>query len=77
MLGIGGVTAMFCFDLDYLMGSVHYGLYLGTCLLGRWLAGVGLLPTDAPSSNPVAGDVTGLNIGQWVESWTACVALFF
>jgi len=48
MLVAGGVTGMFCFDLDYFMGSVHYGLYMGICLLGRSLAGVGLLPVDPP-----------------------------
>ena len=37
---------MFCLDLDYLMGSVHYGLYLGICLLGRAIAGLGWVPTN-------------------------------
>lgn len=46
MLGVGGVAGMYCFDLDYFMGSVHYGLYLGVCLLGRWLAGIEWLPID-------------------------------
>jgi hypothetical protein len=77
MLGIGGVTGMLCFDSDYFIGSVHYGLYMGICLLGRWLAGVGLLPTNPPKSNLVPGGVSGMNIEHWLESLTACVALFF
>ena len=44
MLGAGGAAGMLAFDFDYLMGLVHYGLYLGICLLGRWLAGIGVLP---------------------------------
>ncbi len=46
MLAIGGTAGMFCLDLDYLMGSVHYGLYLGICLLGRAIAGLGWVPTN-------------------------------
>lgn len=40
----GGAAGMLCFDLDYLMGVVHYGLYLCFCLLGRLIAGIGALP---------------------------------
>jgi hypothetical protein len=67
MLVTGGVTGMFCFDLDYFMGSVHYGLYMGICLLGRWLAGVGLLPVDPPKNlnlKPVSELFHGLNLEQ-------------
>ena len=46
MLGVGGVTGMLSLDLDYFMGSVHYGLYMGVGLLGRYLAGLGTLPTN-------------------------------
>ena len=48
MIGIGGFTSMFCFEFDFLMGAVHYGLYLGVCLFGRFLSGVGLLPVTPP-----------------------------
>lgn len=44
MLGIGAGAGMLLFDLDYILGLVHYGVYLGICLLGRWIAGVGVLP---------------------------------
>jgi hypothetical protein len=57
MLGIGGAAGMLTFDLDYFMGLVHYGLYLGICLLGRWLAGLGVLPGMLESGQPSPWDV--------------------
>jgi len=44
MLGIGGAVGMFSMDFDYLFGLIHYGLYLVICLLGRVIAGIGILP---------------------------------
>ncbi len=44
MAGGGGAVAMLCYDIDFLMGVVHYGLYLGLCLVGRMIAGIGFLP---------------------------------
>lgn len=44
MAGGGAAAGMLSFDIDYLMGLVHYGLYLTLCLLGRVVAGIGLLP---------------------------------
>ena len=67
MFGIGGVAGMLCFDLDYFMGSVHYGLYLGVCLLGRWIAGVGALPIDPPRTPGVVPAVTGLSAESLIE----------
>jgi hypothetical protein len=46
MLGVGGVAGMYCFDLEYLMGLVHYGMYFVVCLVGRWIAGLGFLPSN-------------------------------
>lgn len=54
MLGIGGVTGMFSMDFDYLFGLLHYGLYLVICLVGRVIAGVGILPgINSEPSEPV------------------------
>jgi predicted Zn finger-like uncharacterized protein len=53
MLAIGGATGMYCLDLDYIIGLVHYGLYLGICLVGRWLAGIGALPGMIDDGKPV------------------------
>lgn len=74
MLGIGGVTGMFCFDFDYLMGSVHYGLYLGICLLGRWLAGIGILPLNAPQESVAPAGLSDLFWSPAVEHVTASVS---
>ena len=63
MLGIGGVAGMYCLDMDYIMGSVHYGLYLGTCLLGRGIAGLGLFPSNLPGAFPTRTTTTT----TWLE----------
>ncbi len=44
MLAAGGAIGMLSLDLDYTMGVVHYGMYLGCCLLGRLIVGIGTLP---------------------------------
>ena len=44
MLGAGGATGMLTFDFDYTMGLIHYGLFLGLCLIARVLAGIGVFP---------------------------------
>ena len=54
MLGIGGATGMFSMDFDYLFGLLHYGLYLVICLVGRVIAGIGILPgINSEPSEPV------------------------
>lgn len=50
MFGVGTAVCVMCFEFDWLMGAVHYGLYLGVGLLGRVLAGLGMLPANAPGS---------------------------
>ena len=67
---IGGVTGMFCFDLDYVMGTVHYGLYLSICLLGRWIALREALPTNIESENivPAAVALHAEQVFQWLAS---------
>lgn len=55
MLGIGAAAGMMVFDLEYLLGLVHYGLYLGVCLLGRWIAGIGVLPGAYESGSGKVG----------------------
>ena len=76
MLSIGGVTGMFCFDLDFLLGSVHYGLYMGICLTGRWLAGVGALPVDEPKMNFAPRAVSDLGFDQWADCLLGCLTTF-
>jgi DNA-directed RNA polymerase subunit RPC12/RpoP len=55
MLAGGATAGMLSFDLDYLMGLVHYGMYLALCLLGRLIAGIGVLPGSLSQPDP-AGD---------------------
>ena len=52
MGGAGATAGMLSFDVDYMMGLVHYGLYLTMCLVGRFLAGIGILPgwLDQPAA---------------------------
>lgn len=65
MLGIGGASGMFSMDFDYLFGLIHYGFYLVVCLLGRVLAGIGILPgigdTPAEPSQHVPTSVVQLS----------------
>ena len=72
MGGAGAAAGMLSFDLDYLMGLVHYGLYLGLCLLGRLIAGIGALPgsieaptPDAPTAESVALAIE--SISPWLN----------
>ncbi len=44
MIGIGGAVAMSVLDFDYIVGVLHYGMYLGCTLLLRWVTGVGVFP---------------------------------
>ncbi len=69
MFGIGAVTAMYCFDLDIVIGCVHYGLYMGICLVGRWLAGVKVLPENLPQgpAQVPAGVTFDFQPEQWLE----------
>jgi hypothetical protein len=74
MAGGGAAAGMLCFDLDYLMGLVHYGLYLGFCLLGRLIAGIGTLPgaLELPDENAAETAVTFLrNIQPLLDHWIA------
>jgi hypothetical protein len=75
MFGIGGVAGMFCFDLDYLMGTVHYGLYLGMCLLGRWIAIGEVVPTNPPEQN-VPAAAMGLSAEEVLPLLASCLPWF-
>jgi hypothetical protein len=44
MIGIGGAVAMSAFDFEYLVGVLHYGMYLGCTMLLRWIIGIGIFP---------------------------------
>lgn len=44
MIAIGGGIALASFEMDYLMGILHYGFYFAICVGLRFVAGVGVLP---------------------------------
>lgn len=46
MLVAGGAIAMVAYDHDYLMGLVHFGLYLLVCLTLRAIAALSFIPMD-------------------------------
>ncbi len=73
MLGAGGAVGMLAFDFDYLMGLVHYGLYLGMCFLGRFLAGIGVLP-GMVQPEVVEPGATTTAVGM-IESFGASIAM--
>jgi hypothetical protein len=52
MFAAGTVAAVACFEFEWLMGSVHYGLYFGIALLGRMLAGLPVLPVTPEIVRP-------------------------
>lgn len=62
MVGAGATAGMLAFDFDYLMGLVHYGMYLGLCLLGRLIAGIGVLPGSIPAPDAVNAEVSGVTM---------------
>lgn len=73
MFGLGGVTGMFCFDLDYVMGTVHYGLYLGTCLLGRWIALREILPTNPTGDDLVPPPAAAMYLEPVLHALASCL----
>jgi hypothetical protein len=72
MLALGGVAGMYSLDFDYLFGLIHYGLYLVVCLIGRFIAGIGLLPgLDESINQPAKPQVAPSVVELWqaVEPW--------
>ena len=79
MVGLGAFTSSLAFDLEYLMGLVHYGMYLGVTLLLRWIAGIGFLPGQitAPSPSPSLPPESSDAVAQALAlGWAAWISLF-
>jgi len=76
MAGGGAAAGMLSFDTDYLMGLVHYGLYLTLCILGRLIAGIGVLPgwLGKPELTPI--DNTTTTLIQMEPVWTSLSMMF-
>lgn len=81
MLAAGGAAGMLSMDFDYLMGLIHYGLYLVICLCGRLVAGLGFLPSGGESESEPAQQVAP-SVVDWVpvetldawKTWLASVS---
>jgi hypothetical protein len=69
MFAIGTVASMACFEFEAIMGMVHYGLYLGIALLGRWLAGIGIFPITPPRIGPGVRPATTQLLDTVAENW--------
>ncbi len=62
MFALGAAICMYSFELDYLIGILHFGMYMVCCVIMRLAAGVGALPgtfgdtsttpTPEPGGNP-------------------------
>ena len=68
MLAAGAAVGMLAFDLDYLTGLLHFGMYLGACIVCRLLTGVGAVPTGSskPAYNP-RGESALLETFDWIS----------
>lgn len=80
MIGLGAVTAMGALDLDFVMGALHYGLFLVACVIGRWIAGLGPVPgmlgTEPGSENGLP-DETSTDVSMWIERLSEVVSITF
>ncbi len=74
MLAAGGATGMLSFDFDYTMGLMHYGLFLGLCLLARVLAGIGVFPGMLEQADRPAGNTRAMSEADYVDSLVAMLA---
>ena len=60
MIAVGGVIGMLSLDFDYLIGVVHYGMYLGLCLVARVICGLDTLPGSFQSGEEVPSTVISM-----------------
>ncbi|MEL7498373.1 MAG: hypothetical protein AAFN77_12245 [Planctomycetota bacterium] len=68
MFVIGTIASIACFDFDWLIGSVHFGLYMGVGLLGRFLAGIHVLPVNMPGSQPTTTTTTTTTTSSLIQT---------
>lgn len=63
MIAAGGAIGMLVLELDYLFGILHYGMYLGTCLVGRLIIGLKVLPGFTETKS---GPSTVISMLDWL-----------
>ena len=73
MIAIGAVAAYLFLQIDFLIGILHFGLFLGCCILLRWIAGFTALPYAAPVGSNV-DDI--LNADRAVQTLASCLTEF-
>ncbi len=70
MIGLGAFAGSLCFEFEYLIGVVHYGMYLGVTLVLRWIVGIGWLPGQAAppasSAQPAAAQAAEA-VSHWLQ----------
>ncbi len=69
MIAAGGAIGMLVLEFDYLVGILHYGMYLGLCLLGRMILGLGVLPGSIGETKDVPSTVISLLANFSHSSW--------
>lgn len=73
MIAVGMTTGVVSLELDWTQGLLHYGLFLGCCLLLRWLAGMGFMPgsqvTEPASTGPVSTSLLWDSAQQLLAIW--------
>lgn len=64
MFALGTLTGLIAFELDWILGLLHYGLFFGASVLLRWLAGWGVMPgsLEAEADQAASAALTGLEI---------------
>ncbi len=65
MMIVGTIVGMMCWELDVIPGALHFGLYFGSCLVLRWVAGVEFLPGMLEAGQPLAYSCGAMSVG-WI-----------
>ena len=60
MIAAGGFVGMMVLEFDYIFGVLHYGMYLGLCLLVRLIVGLNVLPGAFEAGESVPSTVISM-----------------
>ena len=76
MFAAGAVASMGCFEFEWPMGIVHYGLYFACAVAGRFLAGLPALPKSVVPENSSGVDPWATSMlesaGAIVDGFAMC-----
>ncbi len=78
MIAVGAAVAWLFMQLDFSMGILHYGMFLGCCILLRVVAGFSALPRAEAQDSQIDDLLNAsLETGSWLEpSLQLCHILF-